>query len=103
MATMSDVKRILEAVVAISSDLDLAAVLRRIIAAACDLAGAQYGALGVLGGETSTAEIHLIEFITQGIDKETIQRIGHHPHGLGILGLLIREPRALRLHDLHAH
>jgi signal transduction histidine kinase len=100
---MTDVERVLEAVVAISSDLDLAAVLRRIIAAACDLAGAEYGALGVLGAESPAAEIHLIEFITQGIDKETIHRIGHYPHGLGILGLLIREPSALRLHDLHAH
>jgi signal transduction histidine kinase len=100
---MSDIERILEAVVAISSDLDLNAVLRRIVSAACELVGAEYGALGVLGAETPTDEIHLIEFITHGIDQKTVQRIGHFPHGRGILGLLIREPCPLRLHDIHAH
>jgi signal transduction histidine kinase len=103
MAPMNDAERILEAVVAISSDLELGAVLRRIVSAACDLAGAQYGALGVLSAQSPVEEIHLIEFITEGIDPKTIKRIGNYPHGRGILGLLIREPRPLRLHDLHAH
>jgi len=103
MAAMSDAERILEAVVAISSELDLRAVLRRIVAAACDLAGARYGALGVLSAQSPTEEIHLIEFITEGIDPKTIQHIGNYPHGRGILGLLIREPLPLRLHDLNAH
>jgi len=103
MTRMSDVTRILEAVAAISSDLDLSAVLRRIVNAAGDLAEAEYTALGVLGTESPSEEIHLIEFLTQGIDEKTIQRIGNYPHGRGILGLLIREPRPLRLHDLTTH
>lgn len=100
---MSDIERILDAVVAISSDLELNAVLRRLVSAACEQVGAQYGALGVLGGNGADDGIRLIEFITEGADEETVRRIGHYPQGEGILGLLIREPRATRLHDLSTH
>jgi signal transduction histidine kinase len=96
-------RRLLEAVAAISSDLSLPLVLRRIVASACDLVDAQYGALGVLGPGTSVEQIRLIEFITAGADEEVIRRIGHYPVGRGILGVLIREPRPLRLHDLATH
>ena len=100
---MSDIERVLDAVVAISSDLDLPAVLRRIVAAACELAGAQYGALGMISDEKPSSPGQPIEFITEGVDPATIRRIGHYPTGLGILGLLIREPRPIRLHDLTTH
>lgn len=100
---MNDLRRVLEAVAAISSDLDLNAVLRRIVRAAGELAGARYAALGVLGSTASDGEIQLVEFVTEGVDEQTVQRIGHYPHGLGILGLLIRDPRPLRLHDLTTH
>jgi signal transduction histidine kinase len=100
---MSDVRRVLEAIAAISSDLDLNAVLRRIVTAAGELAGAQYAAIGVLGAAAEDGEIELIEFITEGIDPDTVVRIGRYPHGRGILGLLIHEPRPLRLHDLTTH
>ncbi len=97
------VRRLLEAVAAISSDLSLPVVLRRIVASACDLVDAQYAALGVLGPGTNVEQIRLMEFITEGADEETIRRIGHYPVGRGILGVLIREPRPLRLHDLGNH
>src|SRR5665213_1760828 len=103
LPAMNESQRVLDAVIAISSDLDLSLVLRRIIGVVCELADAQYGALGVLGGETSDEEIHLIEFITEGADEETIRRIGHYPHGKGILGLLIRDAQPIRLHDLTTH
>ena len=86
-----------------SSDLSLPVVLRRIVTSACDLVDAQYAALGVLGPGTNVDQIRLIEFITEGADAETIRRIGHYPIGRGILGVLIREPRPLRLHDLASH
>ena len=85
-----------------SSDT-LPVVLRRIVTSACELLDAQYAALGVLGPGTNVEQIRLIEFITEGADEETIRGIGHYPIGRGILGLLIREPRPLRLHDLATH
>nr|WP_308801954.1 GAF domain-containing protein [Streptomyces polyasparticus] len=89
---------LLDAVVAIGSDLDLDELLRRIVQAAVDVVDARYGALGVLGEEG-----RIRQFITVGMDEETIARIGHYPQGHGILGLLIREPSSLRLEDLGAH
>jgi len=100
---MNDIERILDAVVAISSDLELATVLRRIVSAACEQVGAQYGALGVLGARGQSDDLRLVEFITEGADEETVRRIGHYPQGGGILGLLIRDPWATRLDDLTTH
>jgi signal transduction histidine kinase len=97
------VTRLLEAVAAMSSDLSLPVVLRRIVASACHLVDAQYAALGVLGPGTNVEVIRLIEFITEGADDEAIRRIGHYPEGRGILGVLIRDPKPLRLHDLASH
>ena len=85
-----------------SSDL-MPIVLRRIVASACELVDAKYGALGVLGPGTNVDQIRFVEFITEGADEETIRRIGHYPHGRGILGVLIRDPRPLRLHDVASH
>jgi signal transduction histidine kinase len=88
-----------DAVVAISAGLDLATTLQRIVEAAASLADAQYAALGVLDeGRTLLAE-----FITVGLDDETRARIGELPKGHGILGVLIADPRPLRLPDLREH
>jgi signal transduction histidine kinase len=92
-------RRLLEAAVAIGSDLDLPATLHRIVEAATHLADARYGALGVLD-PTHTS---LSEFLTVGVDEQTRARIGDPPKGHGILGLLIRDPRPLRLPDLREH
>ena len=89
---------LLDAVVAVSSELDLAAVLERIVSTACLLVGARYGALGVLGPNG-----RLVEFVTHGIDAETRARLGDPPTGHGVLGLLIEDPRPLRLHDISEH
>jgi signal transduction histidine kinase len=100
---MSEVQRILDAIFAISSDLELPAVLQRIVQVACDQTDAEYGALGVLGAESTEGEILLIEFITEGIDAAGVRRIGHYPRGFGILGHVIREPHPIRLDDLGTH
>jgi len=84
---------LLDAVVAVSSELDLAAVLERIVSTACLLSGARYGALGVLSRDGT----RLVEFVTHGIDAQTHARIGQLPTGRGVLGLLIEAPRPLRL------
>ncbi len=92
-------RRLLDAVLTIGGDLDLAAMLRRIIQSASDLVDARYGALGVLD-DTGT---HLSEFITVGIPEEAHKDIGDLPRGHGILGLLIVDAKPLRLPDLRAH
>jgi len=92
-------RRLLDAVMSISSDLDLAAVLRNIVEAARDLVGARYAALGVL----DPTRTHLAEFITVGLDDAQRASIGALPKGHGILGLLIVDPRPIRLPDLRAH
>ncbi|MFF8993571.1 GAF domain-containing protein [Streptomyces sp. NPDC014983] len=89
---------LLDAVMAIGSDLELKDLLRRIVQSAVDLVDASYGALGVVGEEDT-----IRQFITVGMDDEAIAKIGHYPEGHGILGLLIREPRPLRLEDLGEH
>lgn len=92
------VHRLLDATVSVAKDLHLPDVLRRIVQSACDLVGARYGALGVIGQDR-----RLGEFITVGIDDEQRARIGPEPTGMGILGMLIDEPSPLRLHDLTTH
>ena len=89
---------LLDAVMALSSDLDLHSVLARIVESATALTGARYGALGVLGRDDA-----LGDFVTTGLTRHEHEQIGDLPHGRGILGLLITEPRPLRLHDLTQH
>ncbi|MCO4237073.1 GAF domain-containing protein [Pseudarthrobacter sp. MDT3-28] len=89
---------LLSAVVALAEDLSLEAVLHRVVSSACHLLGADYGALGVIGGDRA-----LSHFITVGIDEGLARQIGPLPTGHGVLGLLIRDPKPLRLHDLSQH
>ena len=91
-------RALLEAVTAISSDLDLHAVLERIVKAATELTDARYGALGVIGNDA-----FLVEFVTTGLTADERARIGDLPHGRGILGLLIHHPEPIRLDDLTKH
>ena len=92
-------RQLLDAVNTVGLDLDLPAMLRRIIESAVELVDATYGALGVLD-ETGTK---LAQFITVGIDEEDHHKIGHLPEGHGILGLLIVDAKPLRLPDLTEH
>jgi signal transduction histidine kinase len=94
-----DLKHLLEAIVTVGSELSLPVVLRRIVDTARELVDARYGALGVLDEAGTT----LSEFLTSGIDEEGVQAIGHPPTGRGILGLLIVDPRPIRLPDLSQH
>ena len=92
-------RRLLDAVMSVAADLELATVLQRIVEAARELVGARYAALGVL----DPTRTHLAEFITVGLDEEQRARIGELPKGHGILGLLIVDPRPIRLPDLGEH
>ena len=98
-ATVPALRGLLHAVLAIGSDLDLEAMLHRIVESAVELVGARYGALGIL----DEAGVGLAQFLTVGVDDDTHHAIGHLPEGHGILGVLIADPRPLRLPDLRAH
>jgi len=89
---------LLDAIMAVSSGLDLAATLRQIVQAARELVGARYGALGVLGSGGM-----LTQFIHAGIDDEDRESIGPLPTGHGLLGVVIEEVKPLRLEDLSQH
>ena len=92
-------ERLLDAVLTIGSDLDLHTVLHTIIQTATESVAATYGALGVL----DEAGARLVEFVTIGVSDDLHAAIGELPQGHGILGLLIAEPKPLRLPDLTRH
>jgi signal transduction histidine kinase len=87
---------LIEAGLTLASELDLETVLGRILEVAVSITGARYAALGVLGEDSPRIE----RFITLGVTDEQRAAIGHPPVGQGILGLLIREQRPLRLPEI---
>src|SRR5881392_3584143 len=89
-------RALFEAGLAVSSELSLEALLRRLVEAAAELTGARYAALGVIDASGTSLE----RFVTHGVDDETRARIGELPRGRGILGVLIEDARTLRLHDI---
>jgi signal transduction histidine kinase len=66
------------------------------VEAAAAVTRAHYAALGVIDPSGSGLE----RFVTYGIEPDVQTQIGDPPHGRGILGVLIRDARPLRLHDL---
>lgn len=97
--TLEEMRRLLDAVVDVGSGLDLPQILRRVVESATELAGARFGALGVLDPTGTRLE----DFITVGIDEARRARIGSLPEGHGILGLIIDGDRPVRLDDLEQH
>lgn len=81
------------------SDLEFEGILSRVLAAAVELTGARYAALGVLDPSREGLE----RFVHRGIDPSTAERIGELPRGRGVLGLLISDPKPLRLADVSTH
>jgi signal transduction histidine kinase len=100
MAETEDrLRRLLDVGQTLVSELDPDAVLERILEEAQRLTGARYAALGILDEDRRELE----RFITAGIDPEMRRRIGELPRGRGVLGVLIEDPRPLRLSDVEAH
>jgi two-component system, NarL family, sensor histidine kinase DevS len=91
-------RAVLDAAIAVSSELSLDAVLQRIVESAASLTGAQYAALGVINPSRQALE----RFVVTGMDDATREAIGDVPRGRGILGVLIRDAKPLRLDDLSA-
>src|SRR3984893_10806582 len=98
LAPQGRLRGLLRANALIAGELSLPVVLRQIVAAARDLVGARYAALGVLGRDGELGQV-----VHAGMDEELVARIGDLPRGKGILGLLIRQPVPLRLADLSGH
>ncbi|HEV2239820.1 MAG TPA: GAF domain-containing protein, partial [Streptosporangiaceae bacterium] len=97
VSTRDRIHALLEAIVAVGSNIELEVLLRQIVEAAVTLVNARYGALGVIGEGG-----RLAEFIPVGLDQEQIAAIHHWPEGRGLLGELITNPRPLRLADISA-
>ncbi|MFF4788602.1 PP2C family protein-serine/threonine phosphatase [Streptomyces sp. NPDC001276] len=100
-AAKDRVQGLLEAVVAITREVELPAVLHRIVTTAMDLVGARYGALGVLDASGEFLE----QFIVGGLSEEersALAEVGF-PRGRGVLGHLIRHPEPLRVDEISSH
>jgi signal transduction histidine kinase len=92
-------ERLLEVGRSLVGDLDLELVLKRVLEAARELTGARYAALGILDSRREELE----QFLTVGIDEPTRRELGDLPRGHGVLGVLIRDPRPLRLRSVGDH
>ncbi|MCH9731689.1 MAG: GAF domain-containing protein [Actinomycetia bacterium] len=89
---------LVEAMLAVTSGLELDVTLRTIVHTAIDLVDAKYGALGVLGHDDD-----LVEFVYEGIDEATRDQIGNLPEGHGVLGVLLADPKPIRLENISSH
>jgi signal transduction histidine kinase len=79
--------------------LDLEIVLQRLLEVARELTGARYAAIGVLDLSREVVE----RFVTAGIPDHERLAIGDPPRGRGVLGVLIEDPRPLRLAEVSSH
>lgn len=89
---------LVEAGLALASELDLDALLQRIADLAREVVGARYGAVGVVGDDGL-----LLRFVYSGIDQETADLIGDLPHGRGLLGVLLEGGRPMRMRQISDH
>jgi GAF domain-containing protein len=92
-------RRLLEVGRTLVAELDVEAVLDRLLEVAQELTGARYAALGIVDPERRGLE----RFLTRGIDEITQRAIGDLPRGRGILGVLIEDPKPLRLRRIGDH
>jgi signal transduction histidine kinase len=93
------IRRLLDVGRVVVTELDLKAVLDRVLRAAREVTGARYAALGILNEQRTELE----QFLTSGVDDETHRLIGDLPRGRGVLGALIEHPQSLRVADVAQH
>jgi signal transduction histidine kinase len=97
--TQQRLERLVVTTSALIGEVSLEGVLQHVVEAAAELIGARYAAIAVLAPDGRLVE----SFTTHGIDAERRALIGAPPRGHGILGLVIRESRPIRLPDLTRH
>lgn len=99
LASQERLERLVAAGTLLVSELSLEGVLERVAEIAAEIIGARFAAIGVLGPDGRLLE----SFTTYGVSAEERARMGPPPRGHGILGLVIREARVIRLPDLTRH
>jgi signal transduction histidine kinase len=99
VASSERLERLVVAASSLITEVSLEGVLQRVVEVAAEVIGAQYAAIGVLAPDGRLLE----SFTTHGIDAEHRALIGDLPRGHGILGLVIRAARPIRLPDLTKH
>jgi signal transduction histidine kinase len=92
-------QRLLDAGRGVVAELDVEAVLERVLATAADVTGARYAALGVLQEQGGGLE----RFLTHGISEDVSRAVGDPPRGRGLIGALIDDPRPLRTDSVSRH
>ena len=98
-STQQRLERLVVTASALIAEVSMEGVLKQVVRSAAELIGAHYAAVGVLAPDGRLLE----SFTTYGIDDELRAKIGEPPRGHGILGLVIREARPVRLPDLTRH
>jgi two-component system, NarL family, sensor histidine kinase DevS len=96
MQRTDSLRGLVDAGIALSSELSLNDLLQKLAETAAHMTGARYAALGVIN-ESGTG---LERFLHTGVDADTVAAIGHLPRGLGILGALLTDARSLRLESI---
>lgn len=98
VARPDDLAALLDAVVAIGSDLDLKSVLRRITEAACTITGAKYGFLARIDDDGA-----IFDYVTHGMSPAIAAHLGRLPQAAGLLGVITHAERPLRLANVADH
>src|SRR6476660_4816777 len=98
-STQERLEQLVRASSALITEVSLDGVLQRVVQVAAEVIGARYAAIGVVAPDGRLLE----SFTTYGIEAELRARIGRPPQGHGILGLVIREAKPIRLPDLTKH
>ncbi len=98
-AGQSRIERVIREVPDLMAELRLEAVLQRVADLAAEVVGARYVAVGLLAPDRRSLD----SFVVAGMTPSQKAAIGKLPVGHGILGVLIREGKPLRLPDLAAH
>lgn len=89
---------LVEAMLTVTAGLDLDRTLQSIIQTACKLVDARYGALGICGEDHQ-----IVDFVLEGMGDAELAAIGRVPQGIGVLGLLLDDPKSIRLDDIGKH
>ncbi|ONH32976.1 histidine kinase [Pseudofrankia asymbiotica] len=98
LAGQGRMRGLVDVVVGAAQEPSLPATLRRTVEAACRLADAEYGAIGVLGADGRIADL-----IQVGAETEDTARLGGLPAGQGLLAKVLRETGTLRADDVARH
>ena len=98
-STQERLERLVKASSALITEVSVEGVLQRVVQVGAEVIGARYAAIGVVAPDGRVLE----SFTTYGIEAELRASIGRPPQGHGILGLVIREAKPIRLPDLTKH